>query len=138
MLKRVAAQPDFPEYFEIPSGTVDFEDCTIKHALVRAVKEKSGLDVTEIRYELNPMTYTSEENMTSATGRHFLLQKKAIQLNYVVAVSDGDVKFNMREHSVYKWASEEEVDALNAETEMKDIVLEAHAHIFTLHTIDRR
>ena len=94
------------------------------------MKEKSGLDITEIRAELNPMTYISEENMTSETGRHFLLQKKAIQLNYVVAVSDGDVKINVGEHSVYKWASEDEVDALNFMIEMKDIALEAHAWIF--------
>lgn len=47
--------------FEIPGGKVDPEDLSIKHAVIRKVKEETGLDVKEIIAELEPMIYTTEK-----------------------------------------------------------------------------
>ncbi|MCJ1430134.1 hypothetical protein MMC29_008049 [Sticta canariensis] len=56
------------------------------------MKEETGLDVMEILAELEPMIYTTEKTVADATGRETLqISKRAISLNYIVAVSDGDV-----------------------------------------------
>ena len=50
------------------------------------------LDVMEIIAELEPMIYTTKKTVADATGWETLqISKRAIQLNYIVAVSDGDV-----------------------------------------------
>lgn len=58
LLKRAAHEPNFPNVFELPSGIVSSDDETLKHALVREVKEETGLYIVKIRAELNPMTYS--------------------------------------------------------------------------------
>ncbi|KAL6697943.1 NUDIX hydrolase domain-like protein [Trichoderma pleuroticola] len=125
LLKRAPHEPYFPNIFELPSGKVDLNDLTLKHALVREVKEETGLYITKILTQLGPMTYQTEKTVRSDTGIEASVVKSAIQLNYVVSVSDGMVKLSVNEHSESRWASEEEFNELDITTETKAIIREA-------------
>jgi 8-oxo-dGTP pyrophosphatase MutT (NUDIX family) len=121
-LKRAAHEVYFPNVFELPSGKVDPEDLTIKHALAREVQEETGLDITGIIAELKPMVYTTEKTVVDDTGREILVSKSAIQLNYIVSVSNGDVKLNADEHPESSWATEGELQGLNITSAMRVVI----------------
>ncbi|KAL6807983.1 NUDIX hydrolase domain-like protein [Trichoderma sp. SZMC 28013] len=125
LLKRAPHEPYFPNVFELPSGKVDLSDPTLKHALVREVKEETGLDVTKILTQLGPMTYQTEKTVKSDAGVEISVVKSAVQLNYVVSVSDGIVKLSVIEHSESRWAAEEELGELDITDETKAIIREA-------------
>ncbi|QYS93862.1 Nudix hydrolase domain-containing protein [Trichoderma simmonsii] len=125
LLKRAPLEPYFPNIFELPSGKVDSTDPTLKHALVREVKEETGLDITKISAQLSPMTYQTEKTIKSDAGVEVFVVKSAIQLNYVVSVSDGMVKLSVDEHSESRWATEEELDELDITDETRRIIREA-------------
>ncbi|KAL6836723.1 NUDIX hydrolase domain-like protein [Trichoderma sp. SZMC 28015] len=125
LLKRAPHEPYFPNIFELPSGKVDLSDLTLKHALVREVKEETGLDIIKISAQLSPMAYQTEKTIKSDAGVESLVIKSAIQLNYVVSVSDGMVKLSIDEHSESLWATEEELDELDITDETRGIIREA-------------
>ncbi|KAM0259244.1 hypothetical protein ACHAQJ_003449 [Trichoderma viride] len=125
LLKRASHEPYFPNVFELPSGKVDPDDPTLKHALFREINEETGLDVAEILAELKPMIYTTEKVVISATGEKDIISKNAIQLNYVVLTSPGDVRLNANEHSKSCWASEGELDMLDITDAMRVVIREA-------------
>ena len=125
LLKRAPHEPYFPNVFELPSGKVDPNDPTIKYALAREVHEETGLDITEILAELKPMTYVTEKNVIDDTGREFLSSKSAIQLNYVVSVSGGEVKLSADEHSESCWVTEDDLGVLDITDEMRAVIQEA-------------
>jgi 8-oxo-dGTP pyrophosphatase MutT (NUDIX family) len=125
LLKRAAHEAYFPGVFELPSGKVDPEDPTIKHALFREVLEETSLEIKKIFADLKPMLYTTEKNVMDDAGRQILLSKKCIQLNYVVSVSDADVKLSVDEHSESTWAMEGDSDSLNVTSAMRAVVEEA-------------
>ena len=125
LLKRAPHEPYFPNIFELPSGKVDPNDPTLKYALAREVQEETGLDVTEILAELKPMTYVTEKNVVDDTGREVFVSKSAIQLNYVVSVSGGEVKLNTDEHSESYWATREDLGELDITSEMRAVIQEA-------------
>ena len=133
LLKRAAHETYFPNVFELPSGKVDLEDISIKHALVREVKEETGLDITDIMAELKPMIYSTAKMVPDAMGHETLISKSAIQLNYIVAVSEGDVQVNKHEHSESVWATEREVHELNVTREMYAVVKKAFDWTATQH-----
>lgn len=125
LLKRASDEIYFPGVFELPSGKVDPEDATIKHALIREVQEETGLDIMKIVAELKPMIYTTEKTVVDDTGRNVLVPKSAIQLNYIISISDGDVKLSTNEHSESIWASKGDSDTLNITSEMKIVIRDA-------------
>ncbi|KAL6911128.1 NUDIX hydrolase domain-like protein [Trichoderma evansii] len=125
LLKRAPHELYFPNVFELPSGKVDPDDPTLKHALFREVKEETGLDVTEILAELRPMIYSTEKITTGAAGEEVLVSKSAIQLNYVVLVSPGTIKLNTDEHSESCWASEADLGGLDITNAMRAVIQEA-------------
>lgn len=125
LLKRAAHEVYFPNVFELPSGKVDPEDPTIQHALAREVQEETGLDVTGIIAELKPMIYTTEKTVVDDSGQGISVSKSAIQLNYIVSVSSGDVKLSADEHSESSWATEGELGGLNITSAMRVVVQEA-------------
>ncbi|KAK3983996.1 hypothetical protein QBC44DRAFT_28932 [Cladorrhinum sp. PSN332] len=124
LLKRFANEDYYPNVFELPSGKVDPDDATIKHALFREVHEETGLDVTEILAELEPMIYSTEKTVVNDAGDKVLISKSAIQLNYVVAASDGEVKLAAHEHSESLWAVEGDLAALDITSAMKVVIQE--------------
>ncbi|KAL6814078.1 NUDIX hydrolase domain-like protein [Trichoderma camerunense] len=125
LLKRASHEPYFPNIFELPSGKVDLDDPTLKHALVREVKEETGLDITKISAQLVPMIYQTEKTIKSDAGVEAFVVKSAIQLNYVVSVSDGMVKLSIDEHLESRWATEEELDELDITDETRVVIREA-------------
>ena len=125
LLKRAAHEVYFPNVFELPSGKIDREDQSIKHALVREVKEETGLDITEIKMELKPMIYATEKTVVNEVGQKTLVSKVAVQLNYLVSLSGGDVKLSEQEHSESIWATEEELSRLEVTSQMKVVIEEA-------------
>ena len=125
LLKRAPHEPYFPNVFELPSGKVDPSDPTIEYALAREVQEETGLDITKVLAELKPMIYTTEKSVIDDTGRESLVSKSAIQLNYVVSVSGGEVKLSADEHSESKWATEEDLGDLDITSEMRAVIQEA-------------
>ncbi|KAK1246441.1 hypothetical protein MKX08_000243 [Trichoderma sp. CBMAI-0020] len=112
LLKRAAHEPYFPNVFELPSGKVDPDDETLKGALVREVKEETGLDIVEIHAALNPMTYSTEKTVVDDVGKEVIVSKNAMQLNFVVSVSADTVALNADEHSDSRWATEDELNAM--------------------------
>jgi 8-oxo-dGTP pyrophosphatase MutT (NUDIX family) len=125
LLKRAAHEAYFPGVFELPSGKVDPEDPTIKHALFREVLEETSLEIKKIFADLKPMLYMTEKKIINDAGREILLSKKCIQLNYVVSVSDADVKLCADEHSESIWAMEGDLDRLDITSAMRAVVQEA-------------
>jgi 8-oxo-dGTP pyrophosphatase MutT (NUDIX family) len=127
LLKRAAHEVYYPGVFELPSGNVDSDDATIKHALVREMLEETGLEINNIVTELNPMTYTTEKSVVDNTGRAILISKTCVQLNYIVSVPNLDacVKLNAEEHSESIWAMESELDGLEITSAMRIVIREA-------------
>ncbi|KAI2631849.1 hypothetical protein GGR54DRAFT_645859 [Hypoxylon sp. NC1633] len=78
---------------------VDPNNSTLKHALVRKVQEETNLDFTRILVELKSMVYTNEKTIIDGVYQEVVVSKTAIQLNYVVLASPGEVKINADEYS---------------------------------------
>ncbi|KAK0719317.1 hypothetical protein B0H67DRAFT_633064 [Lasiosphaeris hirsuta] len=110
LLKRATHEVYFPNY-----------------ALIREVKEETGLDVTGITAELKPMIYKTEKTVANDAGQEVLVSKSSIQLNYVVTVLDGDVTLSADEHSESAWATNKESVGLNITSAMKEVIWEAFA-----------
>lgn len=127
LLKRVANEVYFPGVFELPSGNVDPDDPTIKHALFREMQEETGLEINDIVTELKPMIYTTDKAVVDDTGGEILVSKSCIQLNYVISVSnsDADVKLSAEEYSESVWATEGELDRLDITSAMRVVIREA-------------
>lgn len=125
LLKRVSHELYFPNVFELPSGKVDPDDETLKYALVREVKEETGLDIVGILAELNPMTYSTEKTVMDDAGKEVLVSNSAIQLNFIVSVSAGTVKLNADEHSESCWATTEDLRDLDITDGMRVVIREA-------------
>lgn len=123
ILKRLATEPYYPNVFELPSGNVDDKDATLGDALVREVKEETGLDVVGVEAELESFTYFTEK---VAGGQ--LVRRSCVQLNFVVEVGNGDGKgegwfeVNEGEHSEGRWVSRDEVDGVEMTDGMRGVV----------------
>ncbi|TCP66061.1 NUDIX domain-containing protein [Baia soyae] len=77
--------------YELPSGKVEADE-PIDKALIREVKEETGLDVVSIRRYINSFDYMSRSG------------KKSRQFNFAVAVSNSD-KIILEEHDLYEWVA---------------------------------
>lgn len=77
--------------WELPSGKVESGE-SLDHALIREVKEETGLGVTAIRSYLGSFDYESGSG------------KKARQFNFAVDVSDTEPVL-LQEHDAYTWTA---------------------------------
>ncbi|WP_194835523.1 NUDIX hydrolase [Nocardia sp. XZ_19_369] len=77
--------------WELPSGKVDPGE-TLDEALIREVKEETGLDVASIRKYLGEFDYRSGSGKTSR------------QFNFTVDVVDPE-PVELTEHDAYTWTS---------------------------------
>ena len=128
LLKRSADEKYFPDVFELPGGKVEDPpiDHTIQDAVIREIHEETGLRITAILAELEPMIYTTEKKTADDANQHILVSSPAIQLNYVVSVADCDVKLS-KEHSESSWVAENELGGFSMTKEMEILVQHAFA-----------
>lgn len=122
LLKRAADESHFPNVFELPGGKVDAEDLSIGHALERELREETGLAITEIIGELDPMFYTTEKRNMLQNGQESRIVSTAKQLNYIVRLSDGDVVTDPKEHSTSKWTTIDELGPMDITDAMRVVV----------------
>ncbi|MCP2297588.1 8-oxo-dGTP diphosphatase [Nocardia amikacinitolerans] len=80
--------------WELPSGKVDPGE-TVDQALIREIKEETGLDITGVR------GYLGEFDYQSGSG------KKSRQFNFAVDVADPN-PIQLTEHDAYTWITEQE------------------------------
>lgn len=95
---------------ELPSGGVD-QDEDIIEALVREVKEETGLSVSSIE------SYVGSFDYISGSG------KKTRQLNFTITCN-GSVRLSLSEHDRYFWLApgSEEYSELNISKQTKEIL----------------
>ncbi|SFB59141.1 8-oxo-dGTP diphosphatase [Amycolatopsis marina] len=77
--------------FELPSGKVEADE-KLDAALIREVKEETGLDVSAIRHYLGSFDYTSGSG------------KKSRQFNFAVDVASAE-PVELQEHDAYAWTA---------------------------------
>lgn len=77
--------------FELPSGKVEADE-KLDAALIREVKEETGLDVSAIRHYLGCFDYTSGSG------------KKSRQFNFAVDVGSAE-PIELQEHDAYAWTA---------------------------------
>ena len=127
LLKRSAHEVYYPNVFELPSGNVDDNDASIKHALAREVKEETGVNVSCVIAELPEVLYSTDKQVATADGTTKLVRKTCVQLNFVVEAEGNVISVNPEEHSVGVWASEEDLDRLEMTEGMRSVVKNAMA-----------
>jgi len=99
---------------ELPSGTVDVGEDLIE-ALIREVKEETGLTVSAV------LSYVSEFDYVSSSG------KKTRQFNFLVETELGEIKLEPSEHQAFHLASlkDEVYNTLNISDETRNVLIKA-------------
>ncbi|MDQ0418703.1 8-oxo-dGTP diphosphatase [Croceifilum oryzae] len=77
--------------YELPSGKVEANE-SLDKALIREVKEETGLDVVAIRSYIDSFDYTGRSG------------KKSRQFNFAVDVNTSD-PIILEEHDLYEWVA---------------------------------
>ena len=108
-LQRSAAEPYFPNIWELPSGKVGDEDATLLDAAARECLEETELAVIEFLAEAKSFEYMVE-------GRGLTLQ-----LNFVVKAVR-EVTINQEEHQHYKWCNDEQVGQIGVSESTRQVL----------------
>lgn len=91
-VKRAANEKFLPGLCELPSGKVDLGEDYLP-ALIREIKEETGMDVRSVDHYIGHFDYTSGSG------------KATRQLNFIVTPKNYIVKLNPEEHSEYQWVN---------------------------------
>ena len=83
-------------YYELPGGGVENNE-TLEDAVVRETFEETGLTVSSINAVYDGFDYTHDD-------------KKVKQINFLIDVTDHNVKLNPDEHDSFTWVSLEELN----------------------------
>ena len=108
LLHRSATEPTFPSLWEPPGGGVEDYDATILDALVREVKEETGMTVTKILRRIEGPREDGRHFIPRSLGREGVCER----LNFIVEVEMGDVRCDPEEHQGFKWVTLEESEEL--------------------------
>lgn len=104
LLRRRQDAAYYPGIFEIPNSEVEDSEANIEEALMKLVLDDCHLRVAKVLYTLPETTYLLEQRVTGTDGVERVVKKKAIQLNYVVQVHEGDVlEWNANVHCDGWW-----------------------------------
>ncbi|KAK0119643.1 hypothetical protein ONS95_011081 [Cadophora gregata] len=122
LLKRSALETYYPNVFEMPGGKVDDTDLTILAAIVREVKEETGLDVTRVFAQLPDFSYSTSKVTRAEDGQEKTVSKTCLQLSFAVTVGSEEFRVNAKEHSLGVWADREMVKDLEMTDEMRALV----------------
>ncbi|NQY43830.1 MAG: NUDIX hydrolase [Legionellales bacterium] len=95
-------------FLDLPGGGVE-KDEHIIDALIREVKEETGLDVLSINDYFGHFDYISGED------------NKTRQFNFSVSVFDGSVQCNPEEHIDFFWLPEEKLQYFDISENTKNI-----------------
>ncbi len=100
LLKRQTYKPQ-PNTYGLPAGKVEKGE-TIKQAMLREVKEETGIDLKNEKYEFYKIKYVSQEKL------QFMFYSYFCRLNYKPVV-----KINPDEHQLYIWIKPKDALELN-------------------------
>ena len=100
-------------YYELPGGGVENNE-TLEEAVIRETFEETGLTVSRISAAYDGFDYTHDD-------------KKVKQINFLIDVTNHDVKLNPDEHDSFVWVSLEELKKYPMTKEIKKTI----AEIFT-------
>ncbi|KAE8334332.1 P-loop containing nucleoside triphosphate hydrolase protein [Aspergillus arachidicola] len=132
-----------PEFWEVPAGSCEEQDKTLRDALEREVREETGLQLSQVIYALPIQTWTR-----SKEGE----QHEWVGLPYIIEVSELEhsishenrqgvsgralkwkdvIQLNPKEHQDFAWATEDEVrrDKYKMFGNHKETILEAFATV---------
>jgi mutator protein MutT len=122
VLVQIRNQPDFPEKhnkYEIPGGKVEYEE-TPEEAVVREVKEETGLDVEVDRlWPKLIVNYWTNENKTK--------QWKCLLISYVCRITGGELSAEPTDPRISKieFVSPQQLTSLDFGVESdKELLLE--------------
>jgi 8-oxo-dGTP diphosphatase len=123
IIRRAANESYYPNCFEMPSGKVDDGE-TIGEAIARELFEETGLTLSSVLAQIPEITYTTEKIVLHG-GREVQVVKTACQLNFAVETTGDVIELNEEEHSEWKWATVEEMAALQMTGLMRECTKEA-------------
>jgi len=90
LLKRASTEDVYPDYWDIPGGTLeDGEDP--EKGIQREIFEETGLSIEN----LSLFGHISNIDITK--------NKQFVRLEFIAAFSSGEVSLNPAEHQEYKW-----------------------------------
>ncbi len=99
--KRAATKKFLPNVFELPGGHIDFGE-DIVEGLKREVMEEHGMNIS-VGDPFAVFTY-----LNKVKGSH------SVEAVYFASFTDPleNIRLNPEDHSEYRWAAEEEIEAL--------------------------
>ncbi|KAI0476638.1 NUDIX hydrolase domain-like protein [Xylaria cf. heliscus] len=100
LLVQRAPTDSYPLQWEVPGGTIDTEDESLLHGLVRELWEETGLRARRVSGLVG-------KGYTFLTRRPLCVCK----YSFVVDVDAFDVKLDPNEHAAFLWVTEEEAKA---------------------------
>ena len=122
MLQRSKNNKAFPDYWDIPGGTLkDGEDPA--QGAIRETKEETGLDISD------PKLFFQKSNVDVAKNKQFVI------LVFHAKISDSDVQVNPKEHETYAWIQPSRVDKYKTVDYLADC-LHAYAELLTMSNLN--
>lgn len=100
LLKRQTFKPQ-PNTYGLPAGKVEKGE-TIEQAMLREIKEETGIELKNEKYEFYKIKYVSQENC------QFMYYSYFCKLDH-----KPEVKINLNEHQLYLWITPKEAMKLN-------------------------
>jgi mutator protein MutT len=97
MVKRSDTEMSYPGLYELPGGHLEYGE-SFEHALIREVKEETGLDI-QPGSPYFAFTYEDMKKQVHTGEVHF----------FATVISENKVTLNPEEHSEYRWISAQEV-----------------------------